>query len=128
MLGLAPKPKGWMTMMVDPKSVARRYYVGAFFLLLFPSCTGLSSARSLEEVKASLDCVTYSDDLQWEQIAKPFGRADETPIPVPGSLFGNTRVYKDKIVIFYVDSKEMIEAGRSKFVEVVKRIEVCKER
>ena len=66
--------------------------------------------------------------MQWDQVEKRFGRPDEAPIPAPGSLFRNTRVYKDKIVVFYVDTKETIEAGRSKFIEVVKKVELCKKK
>jgi hypothetical protein len=33
-----------------------------------------------------------------------------------------------KVVIFWVETKEVMEAGRPKFVEVVKNIEVCAEK
>lgn len=107
---------------------AMRVSFTAFFLFLPLSCTTLSSARSIEEVKAGLSCVDDSGDLRWEQVEKQLGRPDEAPIPAPGSLFRNARVYKDKVVIFHVDTKETVQAGRSTFVEVVKKIEVCKEK
>lgn len=115
-------------MMAALKTVKAHVYLTALFLLLIPSCTPLSFARTPEEAKATLDCVSPSDDLPWEEVERQFGRPDEAPIPAPGSLFRNIRVYKGKIIIFYVDTKETTEAGRPKFVEVVKKIEVCKER
>lgn len=100
----------------------------AGFLFLIPSCASLTSQRTLEEVKAKLDCVTFSDELPWEQVKASLGREDEAPIPGPDSLFRNARVYKDRALIFYVDTKEITEAGRPKFVEEVKKIELCKEK
>jgi hypothetical protein len=102
------------------------YLVG--FLLLIPSCASVTSQRTLEDVKSQLDCVAYSDEMPWEQVKTSLGREDEAPIPGPGTLFTNARVYTDKVLIFHVDTKEITEAGRSKFVEVVKKIDLCKEK
>lgn len=98
------------------------------FLLLIPACASLSSQKTLEEVKSKLDCVAYSDEMPWEQVKTSLGPEDEAPIPGPGSLFKNARVYTDKVLILHVDTKEITEAGRSKFVEVVKKIDLCKEK
>jgi hypothetical protein len=100
----------------------------AGFLFLIPSCASLTSQRTLEEVTAKLDCVTFSDELPWEQVKASLGREDEAPMPGPGSLSKNARVYKDKVLILHVDTKETTVAGRSMFVEVVKKIELCKEK
>jgi hypothetical protein len=110
------------------KSTTRRVGLTILFLLSAASCAVLSSAKTLEEVKARLDCVEVSDEVKWEEVQKLFGRPDETPTPPPGSLFRNIRVYKDKAVLFYVDTKETVQAGRSTFIEVVKKVEVCKEK
>jgi hypothetical protein len=66
--------------------------------------------------------------MPWEQVKRSLGREDETPIPGPGSLFTNARIYTDKVLIFHVDTMEITEAGRSKFVEIVKKIDLCKEK
>lgn len=115
-------------MMVALKTSATKVYLVSFFLLLISSCTSLGSAQTPEDTKARLDCLDPSNELQWEEVERQFGKPDETPIPAPGSLFKNIRIYKDKFVVFHVDKKEIIEAARSKFAEVVIKIEVCKER
>ncbi len=97
-------------------------------LSLTLSCAAQSSATSLEEIKGQLACVIYSDDLPWAEVEKTFGRPDEAPPPTPGSLFTNVRIYKDKAIILHVETKETTEAGRPKFIEVVKSIELCKEK
>ena len=97
-------------------------------LVLIPSCASLTPQRTLGDVKSQLDCVAYSNEMPWEQVKASLGRVDEAPIPGPGTLFTNARVYTDKVLIFHVDTKEIPEAGRSKFVEVVTMIELCKEK
>lgn len=99
-----------------------------FILLLIPACATVGSERTLEEIKTQLECVTYVQELPWDQVKGSFGGVDEAPRPAPGSLFKNVRIYRDKIVIFHVDTKETEEAGRPKFIEVVKSIEICKEK
>jgi hypothetical protein len=88
----------------------------------------VGSERTLEEIKTQLECVTYVHELPWDQVKGTFGSADEAPRPAPGSLFKNVRIYKDKIIIFHVDTTETVEQGRPKFIEVVKSIDVCREK
>jgi hypothetical protein len=83
---------------------------------------------TLEEIKGRLACVIYSDDVPWTEVEQTFGRPDEAPPPAPGSLFRNVRIYKEKAIILYVETKETTEAGRSKFIEVVRSLELCKEK
>jgi hypothetical protein len=85
-------------------------------------------ARRLDEVKAGLECISYREDLAWEQVINSLGDVDIAPIPGPESLFKNARIYKRRVVIFQVETKETVEAGRSKFVEVVKGLEICREK
>lgn len=95
---------------------------------MMPACSTLGGERTLDDVKARLECVAYAEELPWEQVTRSLGRVDEAPIPGPGSLFKNVRVYRDRVIIFHVDTKEIQEAGHSRFVEVVKTVEVCREK
>jgi hypothetical protein len=115
-------------MLADSKRIPSHVYVAVSVLFLLLSCAALGSPIRLEDIKARLDCVGDAKTLPWEQVARRFGTPDETPIPAPGSLTRNTRIYKNTVVIFHVETQETTEAGRPKFFEVVKQVEVCKER
>ena len=97
-------------------------------LVLF-SCVMPQKSRTLEQVKANLVCVEYDDGVNWREILERLGDADEAPLPEPGTnLQSNTRVYKEKWIIFSVENMEFKENGKSRFREVANKIEVCREK
>jgi len=93
------------------------------------SCTTFQSPKTLDKVKAGLDCIEYNEGIGWKQIYEKFGTPDIAPIPQPGQdLSKNARVYEDKIIIFYTERQEVKEGEKIRFNEVVTKIEVCKEK
>lgn len=104
------------------------HLTNALLLVCILSSVASSSEKTIDQMRGNLTCVTYADDLLWEEVRKNLGPADEAPRPAPGSLFKNVRVYRNQTVIFHVETKETMEAGRPKHVEVVKSIELCKEK
>ncbi len=92
------------------------------------SCAGPGSTRSLEQVRAGLDCVQYKEGLAWDQVRTVFGEADEAPPPSAESLFKNARVYMGKTIIFHTDRRKIEESGRATYIEVIAGIDLCKER
>jgi hypothetical protein len=99
-----------------------------FLSLAVVSCAGPGSTRSLEQIRAGLDCVQYKEGLAWDQVKTLFGEADEAPPPLAESLFKNARVYRDKTIIFHTETKKIEESGRSRYIEVVAGIDLCKEK
>jgi hypothetical protein len=80
-------------------------------------------------VKADLSCIEYTEGVAWRLIADRLGAVDVAPLPEPGSnLQSNTRVYKNKWVIFSVENREYTEDGKTRFREISKKIEVCVEK
>ena len=96
--------------------------------LFLGSCAILPHAdpKTLEEAKSGLACVEYKDNLTWQEVEKRLGEPDEFPLPPPGEdLSKNTRIYKDKNVIFYTERHEIQEGEKIRFQEVITKIEVC---
>lgn len=91
------------------------------------SCAHVQSTKPLEQVKADLDCVRWEKDIQYKQISEIFGSPDIAPLPEPGTGLGrNTRVYKNKTIIFYTELRELKEGEKIRFHEVATGVEVCK--
>jgi len=98
--------------------------------ILLTSCANVTAgSQTLSQVKAELNCIEYTKGIDWKQISERFGTPDKTPLPEPGSdLKENTRLYKDKIIIFHTEIQEVKEGDRVRFYEVVIKIEVCREK
>jgi len=103
-------------------------FVMIFLMAIFvTSCAHLQSTKSLEQVKADLDCILWKKDIEYKQISDKFGSPDIAPLPEPGTGLGrNTRVYRNKTIIFYTELQEFKEGEKVRFHEVVTGIEVCK--
>lgn len=107
----------------------RRLTILFVIVIALSSCTTLQQPTTLGQVKSALNCITYKEGMNWNQVSQAMGPPDIAPIPEPGpDLSKNTRVYKDKIIIFYIEMREVIEEGKIRFHEVVTNIEVCKEK
>lgn len=106
-------------------------FFAAFFaiMIILTSCATFQKPKTLEEVRANLDCIEYKDGIVWKEIVEKFGNPDNAPLPEPGTdLTKNARVYKDHTVIFYASLQEIKEEEKIRFHEVVNKIEVCKEK
>ncbi|MDP2753225.1 MAG: hypothetical protein Q8P40_02410 [Nitrospirota bacterium] len=97
-------------------------------VILLTSCATFQE-QTLSQVKANLDCIEYKEGINWGQISGRFGTPDVAPLPEPGmDLSRNTRIYKDKVIIFYTERQEVKEGERVRFHEVISKIELCKEK
>lgn len=106
-----------------------RHAVVLLISIVLSSCASFQKPRTLDQVKASLACVEYTEGVEWRRISESLGSVDVAPLPEPGSnLQSNTRVYKNKWVIFSVENQEFNENGKTRFREIAKKIEVCVEK
>jgi hypothetical protein len=93
------------------------------------SCATWQKSKTLDQVKANLICVEYASGIAWAQIRERLGAADVAPLPDPGTnLQSNSRVYRNKWVIFSVENAEVQEDGKTRFREIANKIEVCTEK
>lgn len=107
----------------------RRFVIFSFIAIFLTSCATLQNPKTLGQVKADLDCIEYKEGVVWKQISEKFGTPDIAPLPEPGQdLSRNTRVYKDRVIIFYTERQEVKEGEKIRFHEVVTKVEVCKEK
>lgn len=107
----------------------RRFAIFFIIVITLTSCTTLQKPKTLDQVKAGLDCIEYKEGMDWKQISDKFGTPPITPLPEPGTnLSKNARGYKDMTIIFYTDTQEVKEGEKVRFHEVVNKIEVCNEK
>ena len=93
------------------------------------SCTTLQQPSTLGQIKSEFDCIQYKEGVSWNQVSQVMGPPDIAPMPEPGTdLSRNTRIHKDKIIIFYIEMREIKEEGKVRFQEVVTNIEFCKKK
>lgn len=93
------------------------------------SCAAWQKPKTLEQAKANLICVEYANGIAWAKIRERLGAVDVAPLPEPGTnLQSNTRVYRNKVIIFSVENTEVQEDGRTRFREIANKIEVCTEK
>ncbi len=105
-------------------------FLGFFILAItLASCAAAIQSNKLDEVKAGLNCMEYKEGIAWKEIKEKFGAPDIAPIPETGTdLSKNTRIYKEKIIIFSTERQEVEEGGKVRFKEIVSKIEICKEK
>jgi hypothetical protein len=107
----------------------KRFTIFLFIAIALTSCATLQNPATLGHVKEDLDCIRYEKGLDWKQISEKFGNPDIVPLPEPGTdLSKNTRIYKDKVIIFYIERQEVKEGEKVRFHEVLTDIELCKEK
>jgi hypothetical protein len=96
---------------------------------LLASCAMHQGPQTLGDVKGGLECISFKEDILWDDVFKKFGDPNIASLPEPGSDLGkNSRVYKNSVVIFYVDAREVNMEGKTRFKEVVKMVEVCTKK
>jgi hypothetical protein len=96
--------------------------------VLLSACSISGKRVCLDEVKSSSNCVTFHDGMRWKIIQENFGEPDIAPLPTGESLRENTRVYKDKVIIFHTDLKPIKVNGKTRYEEVVTEIEICEQK
>lgn len=97
-------------------------------LFLLAMVTACLSGQVLSQVKQDLSCVTYSEGMNWDQVASKFGAPDITPQPEPGTdLSLNSRGYRGMTVIFYTKRQPVNEEGKIRFKEVIYKIDICQK-
>ncbi len=108
----------------------RRFAIFFVIVITLTSCTILQKPpKTLEQVKAGLDCIEYKEGMDWNQISDKFSTPPITPLPEPGTdLSKNARGYKNMTIIFYTERREVKVGEKVRFHEVVNKIEVCKEK
>jgi hypothetical protein len=63
--------------------------------------------------------------VKWKEVEENFGEPDYAPLPSGESLSENSRVYRDKIIIFYTDRKRIKADGKTRYEEVITNLEIC---
>lgn len=107
----------------------KRYVILFIIIIGLSSCTTLQQPKTLSQIKSELDCIQYKEGMSWNQVSQVMSPPDIAPIPEPGTdLSKNTRIYKDKKIIFYIEMREVKEEGKVRFQEVVTNIEFCKKK
>jgi hypothetical protein len=110
------------------KKISNKYLVLLTLLFSFSACSLSNQSVTLDEIKSDLKCVTYEDGLRWQIIKEELGEPDFAPLPSGESLSKNTRVYEDKIVIFHTELNKIKVNGKTRYEEIISRVEICKEK
>jgi hypothetical protein len=128
-------PRGFAASNASAMARFRSFFLlkGPLFILiaysfLSGSCCSLKQDMTVSELRAKYHCVEVTQGLEWKTVQEVLKEPDAAPRPGPGSLKENARAYCDKVVIFYTDLQEREVEGRKAFVEVVTKVEVCKEK
>jgi len=107
----------------------RRLFLLCSLLPFIIACTTLSNSGTLSQQKENLYCLEYSNGVLWEQVQSAFGDPAFSPKPEPGTnLSQNARGYKNLRVYFYTKSQKIEEEGKTRFKEVVYKVEICREK
>jgi hypothetical protein len=96
--------------------------------IIISACSPANKTVRIEEFKSSLNCTEYNDDMRWIEIEEKFGEPVYAPIPTGQSLSGNMRIYRGKCIIFYTDLKKIKVEGKTRYIEVVYKIEICNKK
>ena len=110
------------------KKIINKSLIILSLLLLLSACSLSNKTASLDEIKSELNCFAYEDGVRWKIIKTAFGEPDFAPLPSGESLSKNTRVYEDKVVIFYTELNKIKVNGKTRYEEVISRVEICKQK
>ena len=110
----------------------RRVFTHVLTVLMLPvllsACSISGKKVHLDEFKANLNCFAFQDGMRWKIIQENFGKPDITPLPSRESLRENTRVYEDKVIIFHTHLKPIKVDGKTRYEEVITKVEFCKQK
>ena len=96
--------------------------------IIISACVPSNKTVRLDEIKSNFNCVEYNDGMRWKEIEGKLGEPDYTPIPTGKSLSGNTRIYRGKFIIFYTELKKIEVEGKTRYIEVVSKTEICDKK
>jgi len=90
------------------------------------SCALTTETRTLDDIKAELNCVEYTHGMQWKAIQEKFGNPDVAAMPSAGrKLSQNARIYRGKTVIFHTELRRVEAEQRVRYEEVIIKLEIC---
>ncbi|MGD8371514.1 MAG: hypothetical protein PVH57_13155 [Syntrophobacterales bacterium] len=110
------------------KKFINKYLMLLTLLFFFSACSLSNESLSLDEIKSDLNCFTYEDGMRWQIIKEEFGEPDLAPLPSGKGLSRNTRVYEDKVVIFHTELNKIKVDGKTRYEEIISRVEICKHK
>jgi hypothetical protein len=110
------------------KRIVFNFSIIAVFVFGLSTCASFTKTKTLEEIKSSLNCVTYQEGMKWQVVQEKFGKPDFTPIPTAEKLSQNTRIYKDKTIIFYTEIRKTIVHEKPRYEEVITMLEICETK
>jgi len=97
-------------------------------LTVLSGCAGLDKTVNVEEYKADCECLVYPGEMVWKDVEDALGEPDQFPLPSGERLSKNTRIYENKILIFYTEPKRIKIQGKIRFLEVVTKVEICTKK
>jgi len=110
----------------------RRIFISYLMVVILAfglsACALSTKTRTLEEIRSNLNCITCEEGTKWKSIQEEFGDPDYAPRPTEGKLSQNTRIYRDRFIIFYTELKRIKVGGKIRFEEVVTKLEICEEK
>lgn len=92
------------------------------------ACAVPTKTTTLEESKSGLNCLVYTEGIRWKDVQEKFGEPAYAPMPTGEKLSQNIRIYSDKTIIFHTELKRMKVEGKTRYEEVITKLEICKER
>jgi hypothetical protein len=100
-----------------------------FAAMVLTSCVTTSDLSRLDETKAKMNCISYKEGMDWQDVKNKLDMPQITPIPEEDSnLNQNLRIYRKSYAIFYTDLKETEEEGNVRFKEIVTSVEICRDK
>ena len=106
-----------------------RWAIFLLSLIFSTSCAQWPTPKTLSEIRADGNCLRLERGMLWEKIQETLKGPDLAPLSEPDAgLRRNTRVYLDKMIIFYVENQEYQEGEKVRFHEVVTAIEICQRK
>ncbi len=107
----------------------KRLAILFLLVIALTSCAYFQSPKTLDQIKADLECIPYQKEMSWKEISARLGEPDLVPLPEPGTdLTKNARGYSEKVVIFYTGMKEVEEGGKVRFQEIVTTLDICRKK
>ena len=94
-------------------------------IFLFGACTLPNKSVKYEAFKSDKKCVEYEPGMQWQDIEDKFCEQEITPIPAGNSLDQNIRIYEEKFVIFHTELKKIKINEKTRYLEIVNKLEIC---
>lgn len=110
------------------KKLFSNYLLLLAITLIFSSCSLSHGTVNLEDIKSGQSCFIYEEGMNWKDLEKKFGEPDYSPLPSAEKLSQNSRVYRINFVIFYSDLKKIKVDGKTRYEEVITKLEICDEK